>query len=109
MSKHYLGTVELFLGNKNPIPEQHYVLFRTKKDPREVLNLIAKNLYTDGGEEPVNNEDEEGNCLWIYDDGCKALPCCSWEIKKSTYDDLEGKIYIDPFESDNDYAEETIE
>ena len=85
--KYYLGTI-LVSREDTDIEEDVNVLYCTAKDPQKVLGLIAKHIYSDG-ESPVKDKKD----WWVFADGYMTQVYSHHSIKKSTYDDLQGKIY----------------
>tara|TARA_R100000781_G_scaffold67395_2_gene42496 strand:- start:121 stop:411 length:291 start_codon:yes stop_codon:yes gene_type:complete len=89
-TKYYLGTI-MVSREDTDIEEEVNVLYFTAKDPQKVLDLIAKHSYSDGtNESPVKEDD-----WWVFADGYMSLAHSYHIIKKSTYEDLQGKIYTD--------------
>ena len=72
--------------------EEWNVLYCTSKNPQKVLDLIEEHSYEDGTDEtPVKDKDD----WWVFADGYMAQAYSYHIIKKSTYEDLQGKIYTD--------------
>ena len=100
--KYYLGKI-IFSKEDTGMEEEWNVLYCTAKKPQEVLALIAKHVYEDGkvvlAEEyfeyteisPVKDKDD----WWVFADGYMSLAYSYHVIKKSTYEDLQGKMYTD--------------
>ena len=89
--KYYLGTI-LVSKDDEEMEEEWNVLYCTSKDPQKVLDLIAEHSYEDGTDEtPVKDKED----WWVFADGYMSLAHSYHIIKKSTYEDLQGKIYTD--------------
>ena len=87
--KYYLGTI-LVSREDTDIEEDVNVLYCTAKDPQKVLGLIAEHFIDmPMGKSPVKDEDD----WWVFADGYMTQVYSHHSIKKSTYDDLQGKIY----------------
>ena len=93
--KYYLGTI-LVSKDDEEMEEEWNVLYCTSKDPKKVLDLIAKHFYDDGTDEnPVQDKKDMNRLLgwWVFADGNMSQVYSYYNIKKATYDDLQGKIY----------------
>ena len=91
--KYFLGTI-LVSKDDEEMEEEWNVLYCTSKDPVKVLDLIAKHIYSDGTDEsPVKDKKDRFLGWWVFGDGYMTQSYSHHSIKKSTYEDLQGKIY----------------
>ena len=91
--KYFLGTI-LVSKDDEEMEEEWNVLYCTSKDPKKVLDLIAKHIYSDGTDEsPVKDKKDRFLGWWVFGDGYMTQSYSHHSIKKSTYKDLQGKIY----------------
>lgn len=89
--KYYLGKI-IFSKEDTEMEEEWNVLYCTAKNPQEVLDLIAKHIYSDGSDESPVKEDD----WWVFADGYMTKVHRYHSIKKSTYEDLSGcKTYLE--------------
>ena len=81
--KYYLGKI-IFSKEDTEMEEEWNVLYCTAKNPQEVLDLIAKQIHSDGSDDSPVKEDDG----WVVAAGDVTKGHRYQRKKKSTYEEL---------------------